>query len=125
MDPIADMFSQIKNAQYAQKESLTVFYSKIKLAILNVLKEHHQIADFRAIENKDSSKKIEIVLLKDVIFDIKKISRPGRRVYTTAVNIPRPKKTRAIVIISTSQGILEGETARKKGLGGEVIAEIK
>lgn len=135
MDPIAEMFSQIKNAQNARRKQVTIFYSKIKMAILGILKEHHQIADFRLVEKKSATKKkkshfkeikkIEIDLLDKNQIDIKRVSRPGRRVYTSSVNIPWPKKADDLVIISTAEGILEGEKARKIGLGGEVIAEVK
>lgn len=139
MDPISEMFSQIKNAQGAQKESLVITYSKIKLAILEILKSHHQIADYHLFEKKynvDDSKKqtkevkkIEINLSKDVDedghLDIRRVSRPGRRIYIPFASIPRPKRPKAMVIISTSKGVLDGEEARRKGLGGEVIAEVR
>ncbi|MFA6493167.1 MAG: 30S ribosomal protein S8 [Patescibacteria group bacterium] len=144
MDPIADMFSQIKNAHGARHESLTISYSKVKLAILEVLKIRRYIVDYRVVEKKqnvsdnDNSvkenatkkqatlewKRIEIDLSENAI-DIRRVSRPGRRVYTTSVNIPRPKRPRAMVIISTSKGVLDGEEARKKGLGGELVAEVR
>lgn len=125
MDPIAEMFSQIKNAQGARREKLVISYSKIKLAILTVLKLHHQIANYRLLEKQhDKSKKIEIDLKQNFI-DIRRVSRPGRRVYSSSNNIPQPKRPKSMVIISTSQGVLEGEEARKKGLGGELIAEIR
>jgi len=125
MDPIADMFSQIKNAQNIQKETLVISFSKIKMAILSILKEHHQVGDFRLKEKNHEFKKIEIDLLKDKVIDLRRISRPGRRVYTSGANIPWPKRRQAVIIISTSEGVLAGEAARKKGLGGEVIAEVR
>lgn len=135
MDPIADMFSQIKNAQGARKESLVISFSKIKLAILEILKTHRQVADFHTVEKKNLVKgekakerifkTIEIKILPDNFTDIRRISRPGRRVYASSFNIPRPKRPQAITIVSTSKGVLEGEDARRKGLGGEVIAEVK
>lgn len=120
MDPIAEMFAQIKNAQNARHQTLVVTYSKIKWAILEILKSHQQIADFRELSKKTA---IEIHLKSNLI-NIKRLSRPGRRVYTTSGNIPRPKRPQSMVVISTSQGLLEGEEARKKGLGGELIAEV-
>ena len=139
MDPIANMFSQIKNAQAAQKERLVIPYAKIKLAILEILKNHRQIADFCVVEKKHFHKKenskakksdliineIEIDLLQDNFSDIRRISRPGRRVYASFTRIPRPKRAQALVIVSTSKGVFEGEEARKKGLGGEIIAEVR
>lgn len=126
MDPIADMFSQIKNAQGARQKKLVVSYSKIKWAILEILKAHQQISGLRLVEEKSknpSSRQIEIEL-KQNFLNLKRVSRPGRRVYIASLKIPRPKRPRAMVVISTSQGLFEGEEARKKGLGGELIAEI-
>ncbi|KKQ18208.1 MAG: 30S ribosomal protein S8 [Berkelbacteria bacterium GW2011_GWA1_36_9] len=124
MDPIAEMFSQIKNAQGARHEKMTIFYSKIKLAILEILKSRQRIIDFRVVDLPSGQKKIEIDLNQNLI-DIRRVSRPGRRVYTTAGNIPRPKRPQSMLVISTSKGMFEGEEARKKGLGGELIAEIR
>lgn len=123
MDPIAEMFSQIKNAQGARHEKMTISFSKLKVAILELLKAHHQIVDFRLID-LPLGKKIEIDLKQDLI-DIRRISRPGRRVYSAANKIPKPKRPQSMVVVSTSKGIFEGEEARKKGLGGELIAEIR
>ena len=129
MDPIAEMFSQIRNAKNSRHESLQIPYSKMKMAILEILKNHHQIADYRIVEKKKDDekpkwKKIEIKLRENMV-DIKRVSRPGRRVYTTSVNIPRPKRPKSLYIISTPLGILEGEEARKKGVGGELVAEVR
>lgn len=134
MDPIAEMFAQIRNAQGARHESLVVVYSKIKWAILEILKSRGLIADFRLVEKKNSQfgktkkiaklQKIKIELTRHFT-DIKRVSRPGRRVYTTAANISRRRRPQSLVILSTSCGVLEGEEARKKGVGGEVIAEIR
>jgi len=131
MDPIAEMFSQIRNAQNVGKDSLVVPYSKVKIAILKVLKARKQVADFRLIEKDVKSRKkftgrqIQINLSQEYSGVIHRVSRPGRRVYTSFSKIPRPQKPAALVIVSTSEGILEGEEARKKGLGGEILAEIR
>lgn len=123
MDPIAEMFVQIRNAQDIHKKSLVVSFSRHKLAILKVLKENHQIADFREImENK--FKNIEIKLISDRLILIRRLSRPGRRIYSASSRIPQPKTPQGLVIVSTSEGIMKGEEARGKGLGGEVIAEV-
>ena len=146
MDPIADMFSQITNAQAAGKESLSVPFSKIKMAILEILKNNHYIRSYRQINGNKTKAKIseadepsktidlkkgqpallEIILDKkdSSDFKIQRVSKPGRRVYAQASNIPKVKSPRGVVIISTSKGLLIGEDARKKSLGGEVVAEI-
>ena len=121
MDPIAEMFCQIVNAQAAQKEKLAVPFSKIKMAILAILKENGKIENFQEIKT-DKFRQIEIILGK-AGFVIHRISRPGRRVYASNGKIPKAKTYQGLVIVSTSEGIMVGEEARKKGLGGEVIGE--
>lgn len=121
MDPIAEMFSQIRTSRDAGKEIMLIQYSKIKLAILELLKTNKKIIDYKKIEEKDT--KIEIKLAQNKII-FKRVSRPGRRIYTSNGNIPKPKNYRGLMIISTSEGIMTGEEARKKGLGGEIIAEV-
>jgi len=132
MDTLADMFAQIKNAQNAQKDIITIPFSKIKLAILEILKNHKQVGNYHLIDtDKDGKKlnpnlkKIEITLGNYNKIDIRRVSRPGRRIYATSVNIPYKRRPQSLIIVSTSKGVLEGEAARKKGLGGEVIAEIR
>ena len=152
MDPIADMFSQIKNAQDAGKESLVVPFSKIKMAILEILKNNQYIKNYSRINGVKTKAKIaegnepnktidfekkppaftaqpallEIVLNKKEAsyFKIQRVSKPGRRVYAQANNIPKVKSPRGLVIVSTSEGLMIGEDARKKSLGGEVVGEI-
>ncbi|KKQ74617.1 MAG: 30S ribosomal protein S8 [Berkelbacteria bacterium GW2011_GWB1_38_5] len=124
MDPIAQMFTNILNAKNADQKKLTVQFSKLKMGILSILKEHGYVDDFK--ENKiDKFTYIEIKL-RDInkLNGIRRISRPGRRYYATSSRIPLLKGSRGIIIISTSQGLMNGEDARKKGLGGEVIAEV-
>lgn len=124
-DPIAEMFVQIQNAQSAGKGIITVPFSKVKMAILHILQQSNKINSFReTIDKKQpAAKKIEIELLEKGSF-IKRISRPGRRVYASNGRIPRPKSPRGLLIFSTSEGMMTGEEARKKGLGGEIIGEV-
>ena len=132
MDPIADMFTILRSAKGAGKDKAVFNYSKVKLAILEILKNHKQIRDYRILEKKNAKdtkeiehQKIEVDISHETLFNITRISTPGQRVYSSSKKIPRPKRQRAIIIISTPQGILEGEEARKKGLGGEVMAELR
>lgn len=124
MDPIADMFSQIKNAQNAKIPRLKVPFSKHKLAILGILKASKQIADFQEVGENTHKKFIEIKLYKDKSINFKIISHPGRRFYSSSAMIPQPRDPQSMVIVSTSEGVMKGEEARKKGLGGEIIAEF-
>lgn len=123
MDKISEMFTQIRNAQDAGKENLEVPFSKLKMTILEVLKNHQKIADFKKISEAKTKEKIEIKLFGSD-FRAMRISKPGRRVYSNRIDIPRPKSFKGLIIISTPEGMMIGEEARKKGLGGELIAEI-
>jgi len=121
LDPIADMFAQIQNAQMVDKKKLEVPFSKTKMAILAILKSAGKIIDFHERQDKNF-KKITIDLAESKS-SLKRISRPGRRVYADNGNIPVSKSPEGLIIVSTSSGMMTGEEARKKGLGGEIIAE--
>ncbi len=127
-DPIAEMFVQIQNAQNAGKDTVSVHFSKVKMAILDILQRSHKINSFRQIDDKNrpAAKKIEIKLSEQSSqrMQIKRISCPGRRVYASNGRIPRPKSPKGLLIFSTSEGMMTGEEARKKGLGGEFIGEV-
>ncbi|MGA2666960.1 MAG: 30S ribosomal protein S8 [Patescibacteria group bacterium] len=122
MDPITEMLTQIKNASLARKKSLKVPYSKLKIAILIILKTNGYIADFKEMADKNF-KKIEIEP-SSIMLKIQRVSRPGRRVYTVSSQIPKTRTPRGLFILSTSEGLMSGEEARKKGIGGEILAEI-
>ena len=121
MDPIADMFAQIQNAQMVDKKKLEVPFSKTKMAILAILKNSGKIIDFHERQDKNF-KKITIDLAESKS-SLKRISHPGRRVYADNGNIPVSRSPEGLIIVSTSSGMMTGEEARKKGLGGEIIAE--
>ncbi len=133
MDPIANTFAQIKNAINASHKEVTVSYSKMKLAILAAFKKQGLIESYEEVKVEDQKYPagIKIVLKfkesnkESVIRNIKRVSRPGRRVYVTATKIQSLKRGRAEVIISTSSGVMAGAEAQKKGLGGEVICEVE
>lgn len=126
-DPIADMFVRIKNALMNQEEQVIIPASKLKLAILKVLKERGYIVDFKQ-EEQDKKKNIRIKIRyddnKSVISQIRRISKPGLRIYANYKNIPRPLQGLGLVVLSTPQGVMSGQEAKKKKLGGEVICEV-
>lgn len=130
MDPIANMFSQIKNAIMASKKEVIVPYSKAKFAILGVFKKENLIEDFSEIKKEDQKYPagIEVKLKfrgKESVFtNIKRISRPGRRVYVQAKDLSIRLRGRNRILVSTSSGVMSGYEARKKGLGGEIICEV-
>lgn len=131
MDPIANMISQLKNAGNANLKETEVPYSKINLAILEILRTSGFITSF-AEEKKENQKypyKIKVTLKykskNELTFNnIRRVSRPGRRIYIGAGKIHQVSRGKAEVLISTSQGVMNGKTARKKGLGGELICEV-
>lgn len=127
-DPIADMLIRIKNALAARHKTLVLPASKLKLAIARVLKEEGYIEDFIYLDEKPQGK-IQINLKYDenkrpVISKIKRVSKPGRRIYKGYKDLPRVMNGLGIAIISTSQGIMTDHEARKRKIGGEIICEI-
>jgi small subunit ribosomal protein S8 len=127
-DPIADMLIRIKNALMARHKSVIVPASKIKLEIARILKEEGYIEDFKYIKEEPQAK-IEITLKYDenkrpVIAGVKRVSKPGRRIYRGYRDLPKVLDGFGIAIISTSQGIMTDHEARKRKIGGEVLCEI-
>jgi small subunit ribosomal protein S8 len=128
MDPIANMFSSIKNSLASNRDDLVVNYSKIKKNILDNFKLNQYIYDYKIIEEKNTRKKIKIILknsnLKNTISHLKRISKPGLRVYVGYSDIPRVLGGFGDVVLSTPKGILNGKTAKKLKIGGEIICEV-
>jgi small subunit ribosomal protein S8 len=118
-DPIADLITRIRNASMAGKTSTVVPASKIKSEILKVMKEKELIADFQ----KGEEQMIIISLHPNKELSLKRISKPGQRIYRKAKELFPVLRGYGISIISTSQGVMTGEEAKKKGLGGELICE--
>lgn len=131
MDPIANMFSQLKNAGAASHKEAKVAYSKMNLAILEILKSRSFINSFTPITIDTQKYPIAIKVnlkfknAKEMAFyDLKRISRPGRRIYISAKEINVRSRGKADILISTSKGVLSGNEARKYGLGGELLGEV-
>lgn len=127
VDPIADMLTQIRNALLLKKESIELPDSKLKREISRILKDNGYIADYNEV-SQDKFKKIKVSLRyqagKSVIQGLKRVSRPGRRVYFKKDEIPRVMGGLGVAIVSTSQGVLTGHQARRQGLGGEVLCYV-
>ena len=126
-DPIADMLTRIRNAQRANHQQVVMFSSGLKEAIARVLKDEGYINDF-AVESSENNTKSLTVELKyyhgrPVIERIKRISRPGLRVYKAVKDLSAIPGF-GLAILSTSQGVMSHVVARKKGMGGEVICEV-
>ena len=127
-DPIADMLTRIRNANLAGHDEVVVPSSKIKESIADILKEEGYISGFEKIEdNKQGMLKISMKYGEDrakVINGIKKISKPGLKVYAKADQIPRVLGGLGIAVISTSKGVISDVQTRKKHIGGEVICYV-
>jgi small subunit ribosomal protein S8 len=127
-DPIADMLTRIRNANSAYHEEVEMPYSRIKEQIAKILEEEGYISGYEVIKGESFSK-LKIYLKygpnkEHVINGIKRISKPGARIYSKNSELPRVLGGIGIAIISTSQGVLTDREARKKNLGGEVIAYV-
>ncbi len=127
-DPITDMFNRIKNALAAKHTTVEVPFSKIKLKIAEILKKHGFVTDFK--RKGRGAKKVIKILLKynndgvPAISNLKRISKPGRRIYKKVKEIKKVKDGYGIAIISTPKGLMTDKEARKNKLGGEVLCEI-
>ncbi len=127
-DPIADMLTRIRNANTVGHETVEIPASKMKKAIAEILKEEGYITDFDVIED-DKQGMIKVTMKygankEKVISGIKKISKPGLKVYAKANDVPKVLGGLGIAIISTSKGIVSDKEARKLGVGGEVICYV-
>jgi small subunit ribosomal protein S8 len=131
MDPIANMFIQLKNAGRVGQKETRVKYSKVNTSILQILKDKGFITNL-SIEKKDNQKYPSSILVtlkfkneKELSFtDIKKVSTPGRRIYITASHINKARRGKAEIVVSTSKGMMSGNDANRRGLGGELICEV-
>lgn len=125
-DPVADMLTRIRNASRERHELVDVPYSKVKMEIANILLEEGYIAACEVVE--DAHKTIRITLKyfenKSVIKGLKRISKPGLRMYAEVENLPRVLNGLGTAIISTSKGIVTDKKARELNVGGEVMAYI-
>jgi small subunit ribosomal protein S8 len=126
-DPVADMFTRIRNGQTTRKASVTMPSSKLKLSIARVLTDEGYISGF-AENEVEGKKQLEVGLKyfegKPVIELIKRVSRPGLRIYRGRDELPTVRNGLGIAIISTSQGLMTDRAARKSGQGGEVLALV-
>ena len=125
-DPISDMLTRIRNGQAASKVSVKMPSSKQKVAIAAVLKAEGYVSDFAVAG--DTKPELEVTLKyfegKKVIDTIKRVSRPGLRIYKGANDLPKVMAGLGVAIISTSQGVMTDRAARKASIGGEIICYV-
>jgi small subunit ribosomal protein S8 len=127
-DPIADMLTRIRNANKAMHESTTMPTSKIKEDIARLLKEEGYIADFRVADGESfNTLTIDLKFGRNrerIITDLKRVSKPGRRVYARKDRLPRVLGGMGTAILSTSGGLITSKTAQERGVGGEVVCFV-
>ena len=127
-DPIGDMFSRIRNGQMRSLNSIEIPSSNFRKSILKILKEEGYIKDFfieETINNKTTLKvNLKYYEGDPVIKEIKRISKPGRRVYSRATSIPRVMNGLGVAILSTPKGVMSDTEARKNNVGGEIICRV-
>ena len=128
VDPIGDMITRIRNAQMRSLSKVKIPSSKLRVRILDVLKKEGYISDYK-LTSEDSNKNTLSIDLKytngsPVIREIRRISKPGRRIYARADSIPKIQNGLGVAIISTSKGIMTDNDARNNNIGGEIICRV-
>jgi len=127
-DPIADLLTRIRNAQRADHDWVDIPASKFKVEVARILREQGYIQDF-SLEPAPVGQTLRIVLKytedrRPVITGLKRVSKPGRRIYVDHANIPKVLGGMGTAILSTSKGVMTGHQARRQGVGGEVVAYV-
>jgi len=126
-DPIADMLTRIRNAQAAKKSEVLIPFSKLKFELAKILKHENYIEEFEKVEEAKFPQ-IKIVLKYEnnqpFILNIRRVSKPGKRIYVSKNKIPNVLNNLGILIISTSSGLMTNKEAKRKGIGGEILCEV-
>lgn len=126
-DQIADLITRIRNAAKVGKTEILVPTSKLKVAVVEILVKNGYLASFDMIEGKPRAM-LHVVINEPGtvarINEITKVSKPGRRVYSSVTELPVVKSGRGAVIVSTSKGLMTGREAKKNGLGGEILVKV-
>ena len=128
-DPIADMLTRIRNANKARFKSVNVYMSQMNVNIAKVLKKAGYISSYDNVKDEKGQQMLKIVLKypdtkSAVITDIKRISKPGRRVYVASDSIPKVLNGYGISVLSTSRGVITDEEARELNVGGEILCKV-
>lgn len=128
-DPLGDMLARIRNGQFANKREISCPASNHKLAVCAVLKEEGYITDFREETNEQGKKNIMIVLKyaedgQGVIREMRRVSKPGRRIYSKVGEMPRFYNGLGVTVVSTPHGVMADHKARDENVGGEVLCQV-
>ena len=128
VDPIGDMITRIRNAQMRSLSSVKIPGSKFRARILDVLKKEGYISDYKFLTDVKDKNSLTVSLKYDngnpVIKEIKRVSKPGRRIYAKADSIPIIQNGLGLAIVSTSKGIMSDNDAKNKNIGGEIICRV-
>jgi small subunit ribosomal protein S8 len=129
-DPIADMLTRLRNANTAMHDDVSMPSSKVKEALADLLKKEGYIEDFETADNTDRPGRTLTIIMKysperaRIISGIKRVSKPGVRVYTKSDSIPRVLGGLGVAVVSTSQGLMTDREARKRRMGGEILCFV-
>jgi small subunit ribosomal protein S8 len=129
-DPIADMLTRIRNANKALQDTAEMPASRLKAEIARILKEEGYIRDYRVEERPDVAYRVLVIELKygrsreRIITDLRRVSKPGRRIYARKDRLPRVLGGMGTAILSTSSGLVTARTAEERGIGGEVVCFV-
>jgi small subunit ribosomal protein S8 len=131
-DPIADMLARVRNALMVRHATVSMPSSKIKLAIARILKDEGYISDYRITSDEKSFQTLALNLKyvgdmkhqRAVITELKRVSKPGRRIYTSVRDIPWVRSGMGIAVLSTPKGVITGQQARRLNVGGEVLCYV-
>ncbi len=123
-DPVSDMVTRIKNAVMADKDVVAFQASKVKANICKILKEEGYIRSFKIVAKSKSDITIKVALKGDSIVDIKRVSKPGLRVYRGYRDVPRVASGLGVSILSTSKGVISSRDCKKLKIGGEILCSV-
>ena len=127
-DPLGDMLTRIRNAAMRSKSTVLSPSSKLRLRVLDVLKDEGYIRGYEVIDSGDHKPQVEISLKyhegEPVIREMKRVSKPGRRAYSGVTGMPRVRNGLGVAIVSTSKGVMSDAQARAQNVGGEVLCTV-
>jgi small subunit ribosomal protein S8 len=127
-DPLSDLIARINNAQMRKKSKVSTPGSRLRVSVLDVLKNEGYIRGYATVEHKDGRSEVEIELKyaegEPVIREMSRVSKPGRRVYVAVRNLPRINNGLGVAILSTPKGVMADHDARDANVGGEVLCTV-
>ena len=127
-DPIADMLTRIRNGLLARHTKVDIPGSKVKIELARILKEEGYVANYR-VANDDNKQVLKVYLKyrtdrKPVITRLERVSKPSRRVYVDSLSVPKVIGGMGVAVLTTSKGVMTGQKARERGVGGEVLCTV-